>query len=706
MSDAQPQLSPAYALATPHQLCKWCKRYADAFRKIRPTLKRSALEPCPRYDTVEDLVVGALQGCHLCILTTEDIKQRLDFEEEEWPTWLQTPMNSDLMGLPTTNLAIHSRIRTHGGEAHISLKISPVGDSIDPPMFSSFMPVEARNTEVDETSTSPEWMQRVRLSHQIGTGDHYRLIKGWLDACIDKAQHPQCHTDSEYRRPTRLLDLTYYHEDVRLVDGESSDAPYAALSYCWGSVPQLMLLPDNLQCFREKMPLAEFSRVSRDAISVCRSLSISYLWIDALCIVQGKDGDFSTEAQRMRDVYGGSIVTIVAASSKDTTESFLVRRNPLEWLDCNFSPAVDPQAAGYWASPDFFCEGGEPGEFHIDTRAWCLQERLMAPRCIYFGKKGIHWECRQGIACEVRPDIKRNHTDLVVGNYEHNGLKSEYAELQTLQPNNTSDALRAELIWRNVLRAYSEMSISHIEDKLIAIAGVASVLETKFKWTSTYGLWTGFIVQELLWQSASRDSTGRDERLTKNFPSWSWISSHDHPVLTEYPKRVTYRRVESYLATAVSWPADSGFEMPLSDSPRDKSLRIKGYLVPCKSTWTEIANEEPDHPPPSGTRYGHNKANGYRRSYLADPNAPSTNLFCLLLLCQHFPDDKASEYRNHGLVLTPVDIARRCYRRVGIITEDFPRDYYPDAPSAQRVQERFLTDMWAPVGEEQEVCIV
>ncbi|KAF3037041.1 hypothetical protein E8E11_003091 [Didymella keratinophila] len=313
---------------------------------------------------------------------------------------------------------------------------------------------------------------------------------------------------------------------------------------------------------------------------------------------------------------------------------------------------MGPETVEYWAAPDFFCEGGEPG------------------------------------------------------NYEHNGLKSEYAELQTLQPNNTSDALRAELIWRNVLRAYSEMSISRIEDKLIAIAGVASVLETKFNWTSTYGLWTKFLVQELLWQSASRDSTAKDESLTKAFPSWSWTSSHDHPVLTEYPKRVTYGMVESYLATAVSWPADAGFKTSLLHSQKDKTLCIRGYLVPCKDAWTEIANEEPDHPPPNSTRYGNNKANGYRRNYLPDPNAPSTNLFCLLLLCQHFPDDKSSEYRNHGLVLTPVNAAQRRYRRVGIITEDFPKDYYPDAQPAQRVQGRFLIDMWAPVGEEQEVYIV
>ena len=51
-----------------------------------------------------------------------------------------------------------------------------------------------------------------------------------------------------------------------------------------------------------------------------------FLWIDALCIIQGEDGDFLTEAPRMQDVYSGSMLNIVAAESKDTTEPFLVNR--------------------------------------------------------------------------------------------------------------------------------------------------------------------------------------------------------------------------------------------------------------------------------------------------------------------------------------------------------------------------------------------
>lgn len=674
--------------------------FAVAFCQVRPNMQKNDLQVCTRYDKLHDLVSGAIAGCHLCIITMEDIKRRLDFEDEEWPLWLRSPTKDSPSDGDASGMSLSTRIRTHAGEAHISLKIKPMAGTEEQAELSSFLPIVVRNTLATPKTTCSTMMERVQLSDHIGSDVHYHLIQKWINACADRAQHRTCSDNGTIRRPTRLLDLAQYHEDVRLVQGAFSTEPYAALSYCWGAVPQLMLLPSNLQQFQERTPFASFSQVSKDAIAVCRKLSIRYLWIDALCIVQGKDGDFLTEAPRMKDVYGGSILTIVAASSRDSTESFLTRRNPLEWLDCELCPTEDIANEAYWVSPDFYCEDGEPGEYHIDSRAWCLQERLMSPRSIYFGKKGVHWECRQGIACELRPEIERNHNNLVIGSHDTYGLKSEYAELQSLQPKNVSDVARAELIWRHVLKAYSLMSITHIEDKLIAISGVASALESKFNWRSTYGLWTDFIVPELLWQSVSRDFTQKDEAATKLFPSWSWTSSNGHPIRTEYPRRLTHGTDDFYMATAISWPQDSGFGISLFQDSKDKILCIRGLLVPCKKAWTEVGNDKPDHRPADY------KGHGYMRSYHPDPSASEVDLFCLLLLCQNFPGDRSAEYRNHGLVLTPVKGGQDCFRRTGIIVEDFSQNYLPDAPSSQRVRGRFLTDMWAPVGKEQNVCIV
>ena len=63
-------------------------------------------------------------------------------------------------------------------------------------------------------------------------------------------------------------------------------------------------------------------------------------------------------------------------------------------------------------------------------------------------------------------------------------------------------------------------------------------------------------------------------------------------------------------------------------------------------------------------------------------------------------------HRNYGLAVTPVDESRNFFRRTGIIMESFYDDYCLDPPETQLVLGRFLTDMWAPVGVEEEVCII
>lgn len=62
---------------------------------------------------------------------------------------------------------------------------------------------------------------------------------------------------------------------------------YAALSYCWGNEEQPKSTPENLKEWTKCISLKEISAVTKDAIQLYIALSIRYLWIDALCILQG-----------------------------------------------------------------------------------------------------------------------------------------------------------------------------------------------------------------------------------------------------------------------------------------------------------------------------------------------------------------------------------------------------------------------------------
>jgi hypothetical protein len=75
---------------------------------------------------------------------------------------------------------------------------------------------------------------------------------------------------------------------VKLVTG--CDAPYAALSYCWGGDQPLMLTRATAASLQQGVPASRLSRSIQDAISVAKQLGISHLWINALCIYPIRSG--------------------------------------------------------------------------------------------------------------------------------------------------------------------------------------------------------------------------------------------------------------------------------------------------------------------------------------------------------------------------------------------------------------------------------
>jgi hypothetical protein len=196
---------------------------------------------------------------------------------------------------------------------------------------------------IGKTDVAPE-----ELSTFTGSHLSYASIKKWLHIC--STEHPGCRGSLKRRAPTRLLDLGMEKtKDVRLVAGSTiGQAPYVALSYCWGTVPQLMLLLERYSEFQTQIPFESLSKVAQDATVVCRNMSVRYLWIDALCIIQGPDGDFQQEAARMEDVYANALFTITAAACTDTTQPFLLRRNPLSWIDCQIFDNESGEYSSYF----------------------------------------------------------------------------------------------------------------------------------------------------------------------------------------------------------------------------------------------------------------------------------------------------------------------------------------------------------------------
>jgi hypothetical protein len=138
----------------------------------------------------------------------------------------------------------------------------------------------------------------------------------------------------------------------------------------------------------------------------------------------------------------------------------------------------------------------------LSQRGWVVQERLLSPRTIHFATP-VFWECRELIACETYP----------------NGLDSRRMtatdKIWSTMP--IASQLSRVAYWNHVVRTFSKGVLTRLEDKLVAISGVAKKLQPLFQDEYLAGLWRKQILPGLLW-TVDKDSMGRDREAVRAFP--------------------------------------------------------------------------------------------------------------------------------------------------------------------------------------------
>ena len=191
----------------------------------------------------------------------------------------------------------------------------------------------------------------------------------------------------------------------------------------------------------------------------------------------------------MESVYAGSVLTISAADAENSNEGFLNSRSPLRYQSCRLDSddsttlLVEPYTSHCMSLND------EPGMTNLDQRGWVLQERLLSPRTLYFGHENLHWECREGFVCENNPSFKAE--EFSHGHYNYVNHKSLYLKVREA-PLSTLDIKEDEnlalMLWGNVMRAYSRMTLSWQEDKLAALAGIARSFQPRLGMEASFGV--------------------------------------------------------------------------------------------------------------------------------------------------------------------------------------------------------------------------
>ncbi|KFZ15930.1 hypothetical protein V502_05322 [Pseudogymnoascus sp. VKM F-4520 (FW-2644)] len=295
---------------------------------------------------------------------------------------------------------------------------------------------------------------------------------------------------------------------IQLIEPKSVRAVYLALSYCWGSVSSDTYLTDasTYEARKAGIRLDDLPPLFQDIIKCARALGIQYIWIDRLCIIQGDDTDFKTQAPKMGEIYGNATVTIAAASATSEKDNIMVERDK-KWSSFNVSLTVNGigalkiQCRRRSHSLGKEDTGGDYGK--VSTRAWIWQERLLAERTVFFTPSALKFECQCHSVWEGFDQGVSGH--------------SWSAQLEGISHSS----------WMTLVEEFTKRDITRPSDRLPAMESVMKRIQKSTNWTPLWGLWKNTLIESLCWEAQPSEHRGRHTcRMNPGHyaPTWSWAS--------------------------------------------------------------------------------------------------------------------------------------------------------------------------------------
>lgn len=421
----------------------------------------------------------------------------------------------------------------------------------------------------------------------------------WIEDC---SKHDNCREPQQpHWLPTRLVDLIRYEKGrIRVV--HSSRVPrgqgisYVALSHCWGRKPFLVMRKENKRKFKKGVSVSSLAPNFRDAIFVARQLGFRYIWIDSLCIIQGSAEDWRREAPTMNRVYRNAFLTIGAMASTDAHGGLFRDRDPDMIGTCPITIRSETEGIMKCLMVKSDIWERYVKQAPLSQRAWVVQERLLAPRSLYFCEGQLFWECREQHACESFPngiplefisDIKEYTAVDVVPIKAFERAVEEAKALDSYATRMADDDYPwvnrqyedAYQVWNDILEAYSRCALTDPSDKFVAISGVAKDFAKIIDDEYLAGLWRRDFINGLLWSATPEDSYEVDvikaiRPKVYRAPSWSWASLDAPSLRTQlvhYDMRGDYAEV-----------LDVGIELA-SDDPTGglthACVHVSGHLI-------------------------------------------------------------------------------------------------------------------------------
>ncbi|KAI6351085.1 hypothetical protein MCOR25_010157 [Pyricularia grisea] len=508
--------------------------------------------------TIEDLVESADNGCDFCrfiVACAEAMPSTRNFDETH--SFLAFCQECEMRSTDV-KIAIHAH-HTNEDQTIEEVKLLDtlqIWFGPNPPYGYQEMEDYCHlEWPLDLTISVPRERPLTVSNHRIGRNQldpvldsdiNFDVARSWFATCCN--EHSSCPPRSIKKLPTRLVDVGEAPSwNVRLMQCQGQWGEYVALSHCWGGPIKLTLKLDNISEFLSSIPVSDLPANFRDAITITRKMGMRYIWIDSLCIIQDSDEDWAVESARMTDLYLNAAFTICAARSNASDCGILNQPRPAQkGIIKNFPippqghirvfPRSNPDATtvalrvyrpvmGHgetyhgWDAEDETMRGVEFWGA-LSKRAWGLQEKILSPRRLVYGRQQIYWICVEGCqSSDGLPDCFLTATDLeyqpLMRHFHTPGLQDpailSAREIRKIQEN----------YYDMVSIIYTARKLTYPSDKLPAFAGLARKFHPLFGGTYLAGVWSHDIHRGITWYNADGPWPHTPARPYRA-PSWSW----------------------------------------------------------------------------------------------------------------------------------------------------------------------------------------
>ncbi|KAH7247928.1 heterokaryon incompatibility protein-domain-containing protein [Fusarium solani] len=339
---------------------------------------------------------------------------------------------------------------------------------------------------------------------------NYSLIRSWMDDCTTR-HGPKCNPPGPNRDylPLILLDV----KRMRLCKSDRH-CRYLSLSYVWGKAKQFTTVKSNFQelqqdgaflRFRDQLP-----QLINDAIAFVAGLGETYLWVDALCIVQDDPEVKELYIPCMDRIYGQALLTIVALTGVDANcalpgvvaGSRTPSQSPVQLGSLILVPELRSLAAMVESST-------------WRSRGWTFQEGILSKKRLYFSDSQAYWHC----------SVSHRSED---GEENPAGQLSSWS-MSPLEPQVSNDPRMRFNIYESLVKQYTRRTLTYPSDSLNAFVGILSAIENSFGWRFASALPEALFDFALLWSPMWQGRLRPREPLGSacRSPTWCWTAWED-----------------------------------------------------------------------------------------------------------------------------------------------------------------------------------